>query len=93
MSSVVDKWNSREFDMTSLDDGLEAKIHIIESQESTDYRKPLCSECTMDGECICQQSQKDVDNCGMERVLSLNERYLKALKNKTLTGDFDGYRL
>lgn len=49
------------------------------------FSKKLCSQCNLNGECCCQKSQKEVDNCGMEQVISYNENYQQQLKSGTLT--------
>ena len=53
------------------------------------YRKELCTQCNLDGKCCCQDTEKGVDDCGMESVISSNDRYNRALKNGTLTQGFD----
>ena len=37
------------------------------------FTKPLCTKCTIDGDCCCQrESQTKVNGCGMEEVLGFN---------------------
>jgi len=45
------------------------------------HRKELCDKCNLDGECCCQETQKQVNSCGMEQVLGYNKLYNEALKN------------
>ena len=49
------------------------------------YRKKICDDCNIDGKCDCQKSQKRVDNCGMETVMSQNKVYRREIRNGTLT--------
>jgi hypothetical protein len=49
------------------------------------FRKELCDDCTVDetdGGCLCQNSQKSCDNCGMESVLSKHEKRIDKMQNK-----------
>jgi len=42
--------------------------------------KPLCDKCNLDGNCCCQENQKDVESCGMEEVLAYNKEYNRCMK-------------
>ena len=44
------------------------------------FRKRLCDQCNLDGDCCCQKTQAKVDDCGMESVISYNENYNRCLK-------------
>jgi len=48
-------------------------------------RKKLCDKCNLDGDCCCQMSQHEVDNCGMEGVLEYNRHYQDMLRKGALT--------
>ncbi len=40
-----------------------------------DFKKNLCKTCNIDGDCCCQsESQESVNNCGMDEVVTFNDR-------------------
>ena len=49
------------------------------------YKKRLCGQCNLNNNCCCQETQKNVDNCGMESVLNYNNKYQELLQSGTLT--------
>ena len=54
------------------------------------FTKKLCENCSLNGDCVCQTNQKDVDSCGMEKVISYNKKYQTALKAGRLQLDEQG---
>jgi len=51
------------------------------------FKKETCKQCNMDNDCFCQKSEKKMNDCGMEEILSNNEIYKQQIQDGSYVGD------